>query len=206
MKLTKTMTSTVALAIIGFASAASAANLPITNAGFEYPAGDNVRFTGLDGSDPLVGWTKFGGGQIFNPGNNANAPEGSNSYLILEGIAGYDLGDGDIVQALDDVLAEGDYTLTVQVGENVAGTSSFGDGYVVQLGVMSGGIFTSLAEDNSTLTAPPNNGFLTSTVSYSYSAAAGDTNLGQYNRARPRRAPIRRNAGRNARRRLSIYP
>ncbi len=50
MKLTKTMTSTVALAIIGFASAASAANLPITNAGFEYPAGDNVRFTGLDGS------------------------------------------------------------------------------------------------------------------------------------------------------------
>ena len=148
-------------------------SIAITNAGFEYPAGNNVRFNGLDGTDPLVGWTKTGGGQIYNPGLDANAPEGFNSYLILNSISGYDLGDGSVEQVLGDVLAEGSYTLNVQVGENATTSSSFGD-YRVQLGVTDGSNFILLAEDNNTLA--PLNQFLTSTVEYT--ARAGDPNLG----------------------------
>ena len=121
---------------------------------------DNV----LDGGDPSVGWVKTGGGQIYNPGLDANAPQGLNSYLILEGINGYDLGSGSILQQLDAALAEGTYTLTVEVGENATTSSSFGDGYQVQLGVIDGTLFVPLAADDSTLN--PSNGFLTSTVTY----------------------------------------
>ena len=164
-----------ALALAGFASVAKAAPVELTNPGFEYPAGaSGVLDDVLDGSDPSVGWVKTGGGQIFNPGLDANAPEGFNSYLILEGINNYDLGSGSILQQLDDALAEGVYTLQVEVGENATATSSFGSGYQVQLGVMNGTTFVPLAVDDSTLA--PSNGFLTSTVSYT--ADATDANLG----------------------------
>ena len=159
------------LAISGFAGIASAAPVAVENAGFEYPAGaSGVLDDVLNGSDPAVGWVKTGGGQIYNPGLDANAPEGFNSYLILEGISGYNPGSGSIQQTLTDVLTEGTYTLTVQVGENATSTSSFGNGYKVQLGVMDGTTFVPLATDDSTLA--PSNGFLTSTVSYT--ATAGD--------------------------------
>ncbi|MEJ2273050.1 MAG: Ig-like domain-containing protein [Woeseiaceae bacterium] len=164
-----------ALAIIGSAGIANAAPVDVTNPGFEYPSGpDGVLDNVLDGSDASVGWVKSGGGQIYNPGNNANAPEGSNSYLILEGIGGFDLGTGSILQELDDALAEGAYTLSVEVGENATAASSFGSGYQVQLGVMDGATFVPLVTDDSTLA--PSNGFLTSTVDYT--AEALDTNLG----------------------------
>ena len=172
MKLTTKMNSMLALTILGFAGAANAVSVPVDNAGFEIPAGpDGVLDNVVDGTN---GWTKTGGGQIYNPGLNANAPEGSNSYLILEGISGYDLGTGSIIQALDDVLQEGDYTLTVQVGENATANSSFGAGYLVQLGYMDGATFMPLAEDNSTLA--PSNGFETATVLHT--AAAGDAGIG----------------------------
>ena len=171
----RSIVSLVALALIGFAGAAGAAPVAITNPGFEYPPGpDGVLDNVLDGSDASVGWVKTDGGQIYNPGLNANAPEGSNSYLILEGINNYDLGNGSILQQLDDALAEGTYTLNVEVGENATDTSSFGSGYQVQLGVMNGTTFVPLVTDDSTLT--PSNGFLTSSVSYT--AGAADTNLG----------------------------
>ena len=69
-------------------------------------------------TDPLTGWTKTGGGQIYNPGLDANAPEGFNSYLILNDIAGYNLGDGTVEQTLTDVLSEGTYTLNVWMAED----------------------------------------------------------------------------------------
>ena len=153
----------------------AATSLAITNPGFEYPGGGNgVLDDVVDASiDPLTGWTKTGGGQIYNPGLDANAPEGFNSYLILNDIAGYDLGDGTVEQTLADVLSEGSYTLNVDVGENATASSSFGS-YQVQLGVTDGVDFILLAEDNNTLA--PSNQFLTSTVEYT--AGSTDPNLG----------------------------
>ena len=179
MKLTMKITSTVALAIIGFCGVASAASVPVTNGGFEFPAGgDGVLDDVVDGTGS-TGWTKSGGGQIYNPGLNANAPEGSNSYLILDGVSGYDLGDGDIQQTLADVLTAGDYTLNVEVGENATSTSIFGS-YRVELGVINGAVFETIAEDNNSLS--PSDGFLTSTVTYTATDAvdgpAGTGRLG----------------------------
>ncbi len=149
----------------------SASSVAIVNPGFEIPSGGNgIRDQLVDGTN---GWLKTGGGQIYNPGLDANAPEGFNSYLILNSIAGYNLGDGSVQQTLGDVLAEGTYTLNVQVGENATTNSSFGS-YQVQLGVTDGTNFILLAEDNNTLA--PVNGFLTSTVDYT--ARANDKNLG----------------------------
>jgi FtsP/CotA-like multicopper oxidase with cupredoxin domain len=170
MRLMTTFGIAMAAALItGFAGVAHAANIPVTNAGFETPVGpDGVVANTLDGSDPAVGWVKTGGGQIYNPVDNSNAPEGSNSYLILEGVGGQyaaGSGSGSILQQLDDVLREGAYTLTVQVGENSTAASVFGSGYQVELGYIDGdGVFQMLAIDDSSLS--PVNEFLTSTVLY----------------------------------------
>ena len=170
MRMTTTMTSkllatlSALLLMAGFVSIAHAAPIAITNAGFETPAGsDGVLDDVVDASiTPATGWTKSGGGQIYNPGLNANAPEGSNSYVILDGIPGYDLGSGSVLQVLDDVLREGTYTLDVEVGENATAASVFGTAYEVEIGVMAGGTFQALANDPTPVT--PSNGFETSTA------------------------------------------
>ncbi len=165
------------LGIAGFAGAVNASSITVTNPSFEYPAGANGIVTKvLDGSDPATGWVRTDGGQIYNPGDDANAQDGLNSYIILDGnFSAFDTGSGSIMQELDDVLEVGDYTLQVEVGENTTASSVFGS-YRVQLGVMSEGVFLPLsgAEDNNSLS--PSGEFLTSTVNYSASDA--DTNVG----------------------------
>ena len=150
---------------LGWDIYATSPGIPVTNAGFEDPAGANGV---LDNSNPLGtagGWTKTGNGHIFNPGNNANAVEGSNIYRISSGAGGL------VEQVLGNVLTEGTFTLSVAVGDQISTSQAFGT-YQVQLGVDNGG-FVMLAEDNNTLA--PDTGYLTSTVAYT--AAAGDANL-----------------------------
>ncbi len=164
------------LLIAGFASIANAAPIAVVNPGFEYPAGpDGVLDDAVNGSDPSTGWIKTGGGQIYNPGLAANAPEGSNSYLILNGVPGYNLGSGSIQQVLDDVLRPGTYTLDVEVGENATAASVFGDGYAVELGVMDGLTFRMLADDPTPVS--PSNSFATSTAELTVSDTHADLGL-----------------------------
>ena len=140
---------------LGWDVYSSATNVAVTNAGFEVP----VLREGLSRNNNIPGWNKTGNGQIFNPGNAANAPEGANMYRMRN--------DGIIEQTLNDVLAQGNYDLNVEVGERI-GASSFGT-YSVELGVNIAGVFTPLsgAIENS---LTPSNGYLTSTISYNVSA------------------------------------
>ena len=176
MNLTPLAMLSAVLLIAGFASVANAAPIALVNPGFEYPAGpDGVLDDAVNGSDPSTGWIKTGGGQIYNPGLAANAPEGSNSYLILNGVAGYNLGSGYIQQVLDDVLRPGTYTLEVEVGENATDASVFGDGYAVELGVMDGLTFRMLADDPTPVS--PSNSFATSSAELTVSDTHADLGL-----------------------------
>jgi parallel beta-helix repeat protein len=141
------------------ASASTA--IPVVNAGFEAP--------GLaDGSynTTVSGWAIVSGSAgTFNPTATlipGEAAQGSNTS--------YSNG-STISQTLATNLAQGTYTLRVAVGDR---TDTSLPAYQVQLGVMNGPTFVLLAEDNSSQV--PNNGFLTSTVTYT--AVAGNANLG----------------------------
>jgi len=136
---------------LGWDIYSSSTNVAITNAGFEIP----VLNEGASVSNNIPGWNKTGSGRVFNPFNAANAPEGSNMYHIT--------GNGEIEQNLNELLKIGTYTLNVTVGDRVGAGNSFG-AYSAELGVVDAlGNFTLLASDNSLL---PNNGFLTSTLTY----------------------------------------
>jgi FtsP/CotA-like multicopper oxidase with cupredoxin domain len=115
----------------------------------------------------VVGWTiESGNAGTFNPTAAqlpAEASEGENTH--------YSNG-STVSQTLSAVLAEGAYSLSVDVGDRLAPTAWPAGGYQVQLGVDNGG-FQLLAES----TAPvPVDGFETSTVNYV--ATAGNPNLG----------------------------
>jgi hypothetical protein len=137
-------------------------NIAIANAGFDEPV---LAVGGSLDSNPLPGWFKTGSGRIFHPSNNANVVEGVNNYQFI--------GNGSVEQTLDEVLKQGIYNLSVAVGDQGSTSISIAD-YQVQLGVMQGNTFVLLAEDNDSLS--PDQGFLTSTVSYT--AAAGNPSLG----------------------------
>lgn len=169
MKLTTKMTSTVALAFIGFASVASAAELPIINAGFEDPVlesepalcgpGGNSCYTAS-----VVGWTLSGGaGGTFNPTHYipGGAAEGLNTHYSAGSTA---------TQVLSETLREGTYTLTVEIGDRADGVAF--SGYEVHLGV-DNGTFVSIGTEN---TLAPVDGFATST--FDVTVIAGDGNLG----------------------------
>jgi hypothetical protein len=135
------------------------AGLIINNAGFESPVLTDGAFTVVF----IPSWGITGGNAgVFNPQSihiTGEAPEGQN--------VGYSDA-GDISQVLSDALSIGDYTLQVEVGDRK--DVNF-PAYKVQL--LAGGNL--LAEDNNSLL--PNDGFLTSTVTYT--ALASDANLGQ---------------------------
>jgi hypothetical protein len=143
---------------------AQAAPLTVTNAGFEDPALPNGEST----DDTLPGWTGSGGVLAdFNFGAfdapttffPAEAPAGENVAYIQ---------DGQISQTLADTLAEGEYTLTAQVGQSLVDAPS---PFRVQL--RAGGEL--LAE----ATTPAATAGTFALVSVSYTAVYDDTQLGQ---------------------------
>ena len=156
------------LSIVGMASAGRAALLTIVNASFETPAkadGDSSP----PPTPPIVGWIVGGGtgAGVFNPitGIHYSGPGATDGLQVA-----YSNGGGsNIAQILGDTLtANTQYTLRVDIGDRF--DTAFG-GYTVDF--LAG--TTVLASDNNTLL--PNDGFLTSTVSFF--APSGHANLGQ---------------------------
>jgi hypothetical protein len=137
-------------------------NIGVANASFEGPA---LPGSGTDAVNPPTSWTKTGGGEILQPSNQANVTDGIQSFRFTT--------DGSVEQQLGSVLKKGTYELSVAVGDQGSTTVTIAD-YRVQLGVMQGATFVLLAEDNNSLA--PDQGFLTSTVSYT--ATDNDPGLG----------------------------
>jgi len=143
----------------------------IENAGFEIPLKDDDLYS--DNFDDCPGWSAidnvFGGVWDISASNyGGNAPEGENIAYVYNATAG-------IEQVLaETVKADTTYTLTVEVGKNVAPIAAW-TGYTVQL--LAGGNL--LGADDNSLTIEPDK-FETSTVTYSSGAdAVADPNVGQ---------------------------
>jgi hypothetical protein len=152
-----------ALATVGFAGVASAAPVSVSNAGFEDPALAESGFT-----TTVTGWSTPADGGTFNPTAAQMAGEADQGQNVH-----WSRGGSMIEQTLGTNLAEGDYTLSVAVGDRSDNAGAF-PGYTVQLGVIDTGTFIPLAADSSL--TPASGSWVNSTLAYS--ATAGDANLG----------------------------